>query len=423
MSVIQKFLKSQLVVASGFMAMNLGNYLTAVIAGRALSSLTFSSYIGLASLISIVTTVTGLSQNIISHQVSRNTQLNSIEDAKSVNIIISKISTVVIIVSVIWMLSVPFINQIFGGRVLLPLAFSTFFVALATLLPALVGVANGLLNFRVVSLAFLVGGLSRPLIFLVVLRFSDNLIAPIVSLNLSLFLTCSIIVFLLPNRKSFNRYAYSPRMFSFGIDRLAKLLMIVAGAILSYSDTLISRINLSADVGADFAASAIFTNITLYGGMIIIAVLIPTIAKHFDDSNEKVLLARWSIVLVTVFGCFYSIILYFCGEMILRFTLGTKFEVSGTFIAVYNVAFTAVALVVLSVNFAISTVVKISTSLLFVSVALAYVIGIFYLGSSMYRIVLGTGLASVILLVISLAVHDSIFRTALRPIKYHQSID
>jgi hypothetical protein len=182
--VIQKFLKSQLLVASGFMAMNLGNYLTAVIAGRALPTLTFSTYIGLASLISIVTTVTGLSQNVISHQVSGDMKLNPIEAAQSINIISSKISSIVILVSLIWMLSIPFINQILGGKVLLPLVYSTFFVGLATLLPALVGVANGQLRFGSVSFAFFVGGLSRPLIFLIVVRFSDSLIAPIVSLNL-----------------------------------------------------------------------------------------------------------------------------------------------------------------------------------------------------------------------------------------------
>ena len=413
MSVIQRFLKNQLVIASGFMAMNLGNYLTAVIAGRALSPLTFSSYIGLASLISIVTTVTGLSQNVISHRVSRDIELNSIDGIQSLNIIISKISSVLILVSVIWMMSVPFINQIFGGEALLPLAFSTFFVALATLLPALVGVANGLLNFGGVSFAFLVGGLSRPLIFLVVVRFSDSLVAPIIS----------IIIFSLPNRRTLKRYAYAPRLFSFSIDRIATIFMILSGAILSYSDTLISRLNLSADTGANFAASAILTNITLYGGIIIIAVLIPTIAKHLDDSGERIFLARLSIAMVTVFGFLYSVVLYFCGEAILRFSLGPKFEVTGTFIAVYNISFTAVALVVLTVNFAISTVVKISTGLLFISVALAYVVGIFYLGSSMYRIVLGTGFASAVLLLLSFGVHDSIFRTALRSIKSHRLID
>jgi O-antigen/teichoic acid export membrane protein len=418
--VIQKFLKSQLLVASGYMAMNLGNYLTAIIAGRVLPSLTFSAYIGLSSLISIFTTITGMSQNVISHQVSRDMKLNPIEASQSINIVSSKISSVLILVSVIWMLSVPFINQSFGGGLLLPLAFSTFIVWLATLLPALVGVANGLLRFGSVSLAFLVGGLSRPLIFLIIIQFSDSLLAPIISLNLSLLLTCSMVFFLMPNRSSIRRHAFSPRLFSISIERIATVLMILSGAILSYSDTIISRLNLSESDSASFAASAILTNITLYGGLIIIAVLIPTIAKHFDESNERILLARWSIALVTIFGCFYSVALYFYGEIILSFSLGSKFEVGGTFIAFYNMAFTVVALVVLTVNFAISTVVKISISVSFALTSVAYVIGVFYFGSSMYRIVLGTGLASIVLLVISLGVHDSIFRTALRPLNSHR---
>ncbi len=420
MLVIQKFLKSQLLVASGYMAMNLGNYLTAIIAGRVLPSLTFSAYIGLSSLISIFTTITGMSQNVISHQVSRDMKLNPIEASQSINIVSSKISSVLILVSVIWMLSVPFINQSFGGGLLLPLAFSTFIVWLATLLPALVGVANGLLRFGSVSLAFLVGGLSRPLIFLIIIQFSDSLLAPIISLNLSLLLTCSMVFFLMPNRSSIRRHAFSPRLFSISIERIATVLMILSGAILSYSDTIISRLNLSESDSASFAASAILTNITLYGGLIIIAVLIPTIAKHFDESNERILLARWSIALVTIFGCFYSVALYFYGEIILSFSLGSKFEVGGTFIAFYNMAFTVVALVVLTVNFAISTVVKISISVSFALTSVAYVIGVFYFGSSMYRIVLGTGLASIVLLVISLGVHDSIFRTALRPLNSHR---
>ena len=416
MLVIQKFLKSQLLVASGFMAMNLGNYLTAVIAGRSLSSLTFSSYIALISLISIVVNVTGLSQNIISHQVSRDIQLNSIDVTHSLDVIISKISSLLILVSVVWMLFIPLINQVLGGDVLIALALSTFFVALGTLLPALVGVANGLLSFGIVSLAFLVGGLSRPLIFLVIVSFSDSLVAPIVSLNLSLLLTCSILIFLLPNRKSVKDHACSPRLFSFNLDRIATVLMILSGAIMSYSDTLIARLNLSADAGANFAASAILTNITLYGGTIIIAVLIPTITKHRDNSDNRIILARWSIALVTIFGCLYSIILYFCGEEILRFSWGQRFEITGTFIALYNLAFTVVALVVLSVNFAITTVVRFSVSLLFASVTLAYLIGMYYLGSSMFRIVMGTALTAAILLVITLSMHDSIFRTALRPL-------
>jgi O-antigen/teichoic acid export membrane protein len=280
-------------------------------------------------------------------------------------------------------------------------------------------VANGQLRFGSVSFAFFVGGLSRPLIFLIVVRFSDSLIAPIVSLNLSLLLTCSIVVFLLPNRNSFRRYAYSPKLFSISIERIATVLVILSGAILSYSDTLISRLNLSANDGASFAACAVLTNITLYGGVIIIAVLIPTIAKHFDDSDERILLARWSIALVAVFGCAYSIILYFFGEIILSFSLGPKFEVGGTFIAFYNMVFTVVALVVLGVNFAISTEVKISTGVLFALTTVTYVIGVFYLGSSMYRIVVGTGLAAIVLLVISLSMQDSIFRTALRPLNSH----
>ena len=420
MLVIQKFLKSQLLVASGFMAMNLGNYLTAVIAGRALPTLTFSTYIGLASLISIITTVTGLSQNVISHRVSSDMKLNPIKAAQSINIISSKISSLVIVVSLIWMMSIPFINQILGGKVFLPLVFSTLFVGLATLLPALVGVANGQLRFGSVSFAFLVGGLSRPLIFLIVIRFSDSLLAPIISLNLSLLLTCSIVVFLLPNRHSFRSHAYSPRFFNISIERIATILVILSGAILSYSDTLISRLNLSANDGASFAACAVLTNITLYGGVIIIAVLIPTIAKHFDDSDERILLARWSIALVTVFGCAYSVILYFFGENILSLSLGPKFEVGGTFIAFYNMVFTVVALVVLTVNFAISTQVKISIGVLFALTTVTYVIGVFFLGSSMYRIVVGTGLAAIVLLVISLSMRDSIFRTALRPLNSHR---
>jgi O-antigen/teichoic acid export membrane protein len=229
-----------------------------------------------------------------------------------------------------------------------------------------------------------------------------------------------MVFFLMPNRSSIRRHAFSPRLFSISIERIATVLMILSGAILSYSDTIISRLNLSESDSASFAASAILTNITLYGGLIIIAVLIPTIAKHFDESNERILLARWSIALVTIFGCFYSVALYFYGEIILSFSLGSKFEVGGTFIAFYNMAFTVVALVVLTVNFAISTVVKISISVSFALTSVAYVIGVFYFGSSMYRIVLGTGLASIVLLVISLGVHDSIFRTALRPLNSHR---
>ncbi len=399
------------------MAMNLGNYLTAVIAGRSLSSVTFSSYIALISLISIIVNVTGLSQNVISHHVSREIQLNSIDVTSSLNVTISKISSVLILVSVMWMMSIPLVNHVLGGDLFMALALSTLFVALGTLLPALVGVANGLLSFGIVSLAFLVGGLSRPLIFTVIVRFSDSLVAPIISLNLSLLLTCSIVIFLLPNRKSFKDYAYSPRLFSLDVDRIATILMILTGAIMSYSDTLIARINLSADAAANFAAAAILTNITLYGGTIIIAVLIPTIAKYRDTSDDRIILARWSIALVTIFGCLYSIILYFFGERIIRFSWGQKFEITGAFIALYNLAFTVVALVVLSVNFAISTVVKFSISLLFVSVTLAYLIVMYFLGSSMYRIVIGTALAASVLLVITLSMQDSIFRTALRSLK------
>jgi O-antigen/teichoic acid export membrane protein len=417
-SLFQRFLKGQVVIAIGFASMNVGNYLTSIIAGRSLSSATFSSYIALTSLVSIVTTVSGLSQNLISHALSRETLLESFHLSDSLTSIVRKISMIMVVTSILWMLAVPVINILFGGNSLLVLIFSTFFVVLATLLPALVGVANGLLNFRIVSIAFFIGGISRPFVFLFVTQFSRSLIAPVIALNISLLLTCAILLFFLPERAKSVRHLFFPRRFSFNRSRISIIFMMLSGAILSYSDTLVARLNLRENESADFAVSAILTNITLYGSLVVISVMIPMVTKFFVGSDERILFARWSIGLVAIFGIAYSLMLLIWGDNIVIFSMGEKFSVTGTFIAIYNLSFVGVSLVVLTVNFAITSEISFSIGVLFLLISLGYLTGMFFLGTSGYKIVACTGVASVTLLLISLSYRESLLRTAfssLRP--------
>lgn len=393
------------------MSMNLGNYLTSILAGRTLSSLTFASYVGLTSLISIVTTVSGLTQPLIANSVAR-----SISDRSRLSIVIdsilSRVATLIIFLAVVWILFLPLIFQLFTDETTLALSLSLFFVGLATLLPALVGLSLGLLNFKIFSLSFFLGGLSRPFFFWIIQAFTTSLIAPLLALILSLFITCLILILGLPHSRRAINKLMQPQRFVPNLQLFSTSVIILTIAVLSYSDTIAARLNLSGEEAGLFAAASVLTNISLYGGIIVASVLVPTAAANFKDKNRSILLARWSIYLVLAFGALYSAILGKWGNRILGITFGNRFDVDSSFLVFYNIVFVGIAVCTLISNYSVNSQTHFKSAISFALVGIFYLISLVIYGNSRMQIVTIEGIAVMMFILLSLFNSESLLRVA-----------
>ena len=415
--VFKKFLSSQIVVAIGFMAMNLGNYATSMLAGRALPASTFASYIGITALVSVVTTVGSLTQPLIANSVAQSDLRDERDSADFLALILGRVTTLIVGLSFGWILLLPVVFKVFKEDARSSVAVSIVFVLLATLLPALVGITHGLLNFRSFALAFMIGGLSRPLIFLVIVEFNKTLLAPLLALNISLALTCIILIARLPSDLKIFRSFTRPLALRLNRKIISSSAMILSIALLSYSDVIVARTNLQGEDLGNFAAAAMLTNVCLYGSMIVVSVLIPYVSRNRNLQNNEVLLARWSIISVVLFGTCYSFFLLFYGQDLVSFTLGSQYSIEPRFFFLYNTVFVGVALCSLIVNFSVTKQPNQNMTIIFVAHSLLYLCALVTTGNSMYTIVALTGATVLSLILSSLFLKDSILRVALIPIE------
>lgn len=418
--VIRKFLGSQIVVAIGFMAMNLGNYATSILAGRSLPPRVFASYIGISALVSVVTTVGGLTQPLIANSVAQSQLRNERESADFLALILGRVTTLMVCLSAGWALSLPVVFNVFREDARLSVSVSIVFVLLATLLPALVGVSHGLLSFSSFTFAFLIGGFSRPFIFLFVLEFNQTLLAPLLALNFSLALTCLVLIVKLPSGLKIFRGLMRPHALRLNVKIISTSAMFLSIALLSYGDVIVARTNLQGQDLGNFAAAAMLTNVCLFGSMIVVSVLIPYVSRNRNLPKSEVLLARWSIMIVVLLGICYSFFLMTYGQNLVSITLGSQYSIEPRFLFFYNTVFIGVALCSLIVNFSVTKKSQQNMTFIFVVHSLLYLVTLVTVGNSMYTIVALTGATALSLILSSLFLKDSIIRVALSSVEATQ---
>jgi MFS family permease len=368
----------------------------------------------------VVTTVGGLTQPLITNSVAQSELRDERESAEFLASILGRVTTLIVGLSFGWALLLPVVFKVFEEDAHSSVAVSIIFVLLATLLPALVGISHGLLNFTAFTFAFMIGGLSRPLIFLVIVEFNQTLLAPLLALNFSLALTCLILIAKLPGGLKIFRGFTRPHALKLNRKIISSSAMILSIALLSYSDVIVARTNLRGEDVGNFAAAAMLTNVCLYGSMVVVSVLIPYVSRNRNLHNSEVQLARWSIMTVVLIGTCYSFFLLFYGQDLVSFTLGSQYSVEPRFFFFYNTVFVGVALCSLIVNFSVTKQSSQNMTFIFVAHSLLYLFALVITGNSMNAIVALTGATALSLILSSLCLKDSILRVALTPVEVTQ---
>ena len=350
MSLRRQFISSQILVAVGFMTMNLGNYLTSVLAARRLSPETFSTFVSLTSLASIVTTIGSLAQPVIATHVAS----TPTDDAQVFAGLTAHLAMMCLGIGLGWIALSPVIMHVYkfdDPSILLLLG---AYVLAATLLPALVGFAQGSFRYRTFALAFAIGGIARPLAFVAVTSRSTSIRAALFALVSSLLLTILALISGLPHAKTVARRLVQPKAFRINSRLVRSGVCLTCVSVLTYGDVITARVKLDEVNAAAFASAALLTNVMIYGAFILVSVLVPFVARARDNDDQPKMIARWSIGFLLLFGTVYAAALRLFGERILRLTFGDRYQASGTFLALYGLVFMGVGLVALVMNYEVA---------------------------------------------------------------------
>jgi O-antigen/teichoic acid export membrane protein len=398
------------------MSMNVGNYVTAVLAGRRLTESTFATFVSLTSLASVITTIGGLAQPVISAHMAASSKTSESSEAKTISLVAERVASLCLCVAATWIALIPAVMNLYHFDDLLILLILGLFLIASTLLPAVVGLSQGLFRYRSFAIAFVIGGVSRPLFFLVATSISSSIEGALSALIASFTLALIIMVLGLPGRRELLSGLLRPRLFRLSKRLSYSALCLTAAAVLTYGDVITARAQLTEFEAADFASAALLTNITVYASIVLISVLIPFVAQAPDFEEQPAVLARWSLALMMLVGLAYTILLFFFGGRLLTLTFGRPFDVSGMFLATYNLVFIGVGIVGLIINFDIARggpSRQLTTSS--VVMVLIYAASLAWFGTSMKALVMCDLLGVFILLVLSLRTRESMLRVALGP--------
>jgi O-antigen/teichoic acid export membrane protein len=338
--------RAGVVVLSGVIALNAGNYLFHLIAARRLGPAGYGDLATLITLSSLISLPLGGVQIWVARYVA---QREAADDADAIRWFVRRLSLSLallgaacslVFVALAWPIQHALGIASLSAVVLTAL---TVFPALVTPLPW--GVAQGLQRFGLVALAYASGPVARLLLvgiaFEAGMQVEGAMLATLASMLVALILPIVALREWWRPSSTAERHLDRPRILHSLVPVMIGLLAVTA---LTSDDVVVAKAALTSHEAGIYGSASLVGRVILYLPSAIITVLLPRVAARVASRRATEDLLRRSVAVTFAFCVSGTLIYAAVGVPITRIAFGEKYVEAGHLLWLFGIAMTAFAI-------------------------------------------------------------------------------
>lgn len=323
-----KYVKENLIIITATLFVAFCGYIFHFITGKKLGPEDYGLIVSLLAIIYIIDIFLQTLQSLITVKIAEATANNK-SPSGLIKFFLYKNIKYGFIVSVVFIIAIPLIARFLHTSNYLVILLLSILILASFLLPVTRGFLQGTQQFRLLGTNYIIEGLSKMSLLLLLFYLGGGLASAITSISLSYLIPFLVALPLLPKLN-----VRIPKNINYKL--ITPITLIIAVLTLFYStDILLVRYFFTAYETGLYSAISLYGKVMIFSAISVAMVLLPKSLEYCAKKRNPSILLKKSLLLMSVIGI-PVIILYFAfPKIIISLTFGTKYLAANHLLGYY----------------------------------------------------------------------------------------